>query len=69
MCLLLSSQLRSSSASVVFDFNASLNDFTPVFPMRLSVVVMIKEESKLLIDVFCVSFIFTTQIELSECCV
>ena len=34
---LLSSQLRSSSVSVVFDFNASLNDVTPVSPMQLPV--------------------------------
>ena len=34
---LLSSLLRLSSVSVVFDFNDSLNDFTPVSPMLLSV--------------------------------
>ena len=31
------SPYRSSSVSVVFDFNASLNDFTPASPMLLSV--------------------------------
>ena len=36
---LLSSRLRSSSVSVVFDFNDSLNDFAPVSLMLLSVVV------------------------------
>ena len=56
MCLLLSSQLRSSFVSVVFDFNASLNDVAPVSPISLSVGVMKKEKSELLMDVFCVSF-------------
>ena len=37
---LLSSPLRSSSMSVVFDFNASLNDAAPVSLMLLSVDVM-----------------------------
>ena len=36
MCLL-SSPLRSSLVSVLFDFNASLNDVAPVSPMLLSV--------------------------------
>ena len=30
---LLSSPYRMSAVSVVFDFNASLNDVTPVFPI------------------------------------
>ena len=34
---LLSSHLKLSSVSVVFDFNASLNDVAPVSPMSLSV--------------------------------
>ena len=34
---LLSSPLRSSFVSVVFDFNASLNDVAPVSPMPFSV--------------------------------
>ena len=63
MCVffLLSSQLRLSSVSVVFDFNASLNDVAPVSPMPLSVDVMRMEKSELLMDVFCVSlsFVFT----------
>ena len=39
MCVffLLFSQVRSSSVSVVFDFNDSLNDAVPVFPMLLPV--------------------------------
>ena len=65
---LLSSQLRLSLVSVVFDFTASLNDVTPMSPMKLSVDDMRMEMSELLMDVFCVSsFVFTTQIELNEC--
>ncbi len=33
---LLYSLSRLSSVSVVFDFNASLNDVAPVFPIQLS---------------------------------
>ena len=69
MCLL-SSPSRLSATSVVFDFSASLNDATPVYPMLLPVDVKRKEKSELSMDVFCVSsFVFTTQIELEECCV
>ena len=41
--------------SVVFDFNASLNDVAPASPMLLPVDVMRMERSELLMDVFCVS--------------
>ena len=59
MCLfLLYSLPRSSSASVVFDFNASPNDVAPVSPILLPVDVMRMEKSELLIDVFCVSSFF-----------
>ena len=44
--------------SVVFDFNASLNDVAPVYPIPLSVVVKRKEKSELLMDAFCVSSFF-----------
>ena len=37
VCLLVFSHLRSSSVSVVFDFNDSLSDAAPVSPMLLSV--------------------------------
>ena len=39
MCVffLLYSQYRTSVVSVVFDFNASLNDVTPMSPMLLPV--------------------------------
>ena len=40
VCLLLSSPLRSSCVSAVFDFNASLNDVVPVSPISLSVNVI-----------------------------
>ena len=56
--------------SVVFDFNASLIDVAPVYPMLFSVDLMRMKKSWLLMDVICVvSFAFTPQIELSECCV
>ena len=54
-CLLLSSRLRLSFVSVVFDFNASLNDVAPLSPMLFSVYVKGKEKSDLLMDFFCVS--------------
>ena len=38
MLFLLRLQLKLSSASVVFDFNTSLNDVAPVSPILLSVV-------------------------------
>ena len=42
VCFLLYSLLRSSSVSVVLDFNTSLNDVTPASPNLLSVDVKIK---------------------------
>ena len=55
--------------SVGFDFNDSLNDVAPVSPILLSFVVTKNEKSRLLMDVICVSFIFTNQFEFRECCV
>ena len=68
---IISSPLKSSLMSVVFIFNASLNDFAPLSPMPLPVDVKMKEDSELLMDVFCVSsfFFFTIKIEFCECCV
>ena len=43
---------------VVFDFNASLNDVTPVSPILFPVDVKRKEKSELLMSVFCVSSFF-----------
>ena len=59
MCLL-SSQHRSSSVSVVFDFNDSLNGAVPVSPMLLSVDINRKEKSELLIDTFCMSSLLSS---------
>ena len=42
--------------SVVFDFNASLNDVAPVSPILFPVDEMRKEKSELSMDVFCVFF-------------
>ena len=59
MCLfLLSSRLRLSSVSVVFDFNNSLNDVTPVYPMLQAVYDKRKEKIGLLMEIFCVSSFF-----------
>ena len=55
---LLSLPLILSFVSVVFDFNASLNDVAPVSPILLAVDVMRIEKSDLLMDVFCVSSFF-----------
>ena len=69
---LLSSQLRLSFVSVVFDFNDSLNDIAPNSSMLLTVVVKRKGKCELLMDIFCLSFflfVFTTQVEFCDCCV
>ena len=61
MRLLLSSPLRPSRVSVVFDFKASLNDVAPVSPISFPVDANRKKKSELLMDVFCVaSFVFTS---------
>ena len=63
MLFLLSSPFRKSTVSVVFDFNASLNDFAPVSPILLSFDLLEMEKSGLSIDAICfASFVFTTQI-------
>ena len=54
----------------MFDFNASLIDVAPVSPILLSV--NLKNGKERIVDghhLCVVSFVFTTQIELSECCV
>ena len=51
------SQYRSSSVSVVFNFNASLNDVAPVSPILLPDV-MRMEKNELLMEAFCVSSFF-----------
>ena len=44
--------------SVVFDFNDSLNDAAPVYPMLFPVDVKRNEKSELLMDFICVSSFF-----------
>jgi hypothetical protein len=55
---LLSSLLRLSLVSVVFDFNDSLNDVAPVSLILLTVDIKRTKNSELLMDVFCVSSFF-----------
>ena len=67
---LLSSPPRLSFVSVVFDFNASLNDVAPVSLIWLSVDLMRMEKS--FVDgchLGVVFFMFTIQKKCSECCV
>ena len=53
--------------SVVFDFNASLNDVAPVSPIKVTVDEKRNEKSESLMDVFGVySFVFTFKIEFCE---
>ena len=69
-CFFYASLPRSSLVSVVFDFNASLNDAVPASPILFSVYWMIMEEQ--IVDgchLCVVSFAFTMQIEVSECCI
>ena len=61
ICLsFLCSHFRLSILSVVFDFNASLNDVAPISPMPLPVDLRM-EKSRLLIDVICVLFLLCSQ--------
>ncbi len=60
MLFVLCSPLRSSFVSVVFDFNASLNDVAPVSPKWLTVDLKRNERGSLLKDAllscfFCVN--------------
>ena len=59
---LLYSPPRLSSVSVVFDFNTSLNDVAPVYPILFAVDMMRMEKGELLMDVFCVSSFFCIHI-------
>ena len=72
MLFLLCSLLRLRFVSVVFNFNASLNDVAPVSPMSLSVNFVKKKRKEWIVDrcyLCAVSFMFTLQIKLNECCV
>ena len=53
MLFLLCSLLRLRFVSVVFNFNASLNDVAPASPMKLPVDLMRMEKSGLLCVVLC----------------
>ena len=66
MLFLLCSQLRLSSVSVVFDFNASINDFIPDSPMLLPVDLMRMKKSVLLMDVICVLFLLHSPLRSSS---
>ena len=68
MCVffLLPSHVRLSFLSVVFDFNASLNDIAPLSPITFPVNVKRKEKSELLMDVLCVFFRLCSQPRLSS---
>ena len=61
MLFLLYQPQRLSSVSVVFDFNASLNDVAPVSPILLTVDLMRMEKSGLSMDVICVLFLLSSQ--------
>ena len=71
MLFLLSLLPRLSSVSVVFDFNASLNDVAPLSPILLPVDLMRMEKEWIVYGchLCAVSFVFTTQIEFCEFCV
>ena len=69
VCLLLSSLIRLSFVSVVFDFNDSLNDVVPVSPILFAVDVKRKDRVNVDGVFYLVSFVFTPLIESSECCV
>ena len=71
LLFLLCSPLRSSSVSVVFDFNASLIDVAPVSPILFPVDLMRMKKHRTVdkCHLRVVSFVFTTKIEFCECCV
>ena len=57
--------------SVVFDFNASLNDIAPALPIMFAVD-LIRMKKKWFVDgchLCFISFVLTTKTELTQCCV
>ena len=56
---------KSSTVSVVFDFNASTNDATPLSPIQLPVDLMRMEKSVLLMNAICVLFLLYSPLRLS----
>ena len=65
MLFSLCSPYRLSFMSVVFDFNASLNDVAPLSSMLFPVDLMRMKESGLLMDVICVLFLSCSPSRLS----
>ena len=59
VCLPLSPPSRYSSVSVVFDFNATLNDVAPVSPISFTVRMKQKEKCVLMMDIFFDIFLFS----------
>ena len=57
---------KSSAVSVVFDFNASLNNCIPDSPILLPVDLMRMKKSVLLMDVICVLFLLSSPSRLSS---
>ena len=55
----------------MLDFNASLNDVAPVYPMLFPVDLLRKEQELIVgkCHLCVVSFVFTIQVEFHECCV
>ena len=51
--------------SVVFDFNASLNDVAPVLPILFTDNLMRMEKSGLLMDAICVLFLLCSPLRFS----
>ncbi len=65
MCCFFGLPHRSSIASVMFNFNASLNDVAPVSPILLSVYLVRMEKSVLLIYAISVLFLLSSPLRLS----
>ena len=57
---------QSSFVSVVFDFNAFLNDILPLFPKLFPVDFMRMEKSDLLMNAICVLFLLSSQLRSSS---
>ena len=58
-CFFLGLPPSLSFVSVVFDFNASLNDASPLSPMLFPVDLMRMKKSGLLMDAICVLFLLS----------
>ena len=56
---------QKSFVSVVFDFNASINDALPISPISFPVYLVRMEKSGLLMDAICVLFLLSLHLKLS----